>query len=142
MSCLRKCNCLSLVRREPAIFNHKIWCLCFADRWSYHVKIYAEKSCHYSLGSLIVSKMVDVVSELPTLFYHSFSYYNFYSSYNLLKGLFTKECNDCWYYQRELNLSCTKELKQTSVVKYMDVVCFINNLMEQYTSENETKTEL
>ena len=51
------------IRSKPIPFSYKLWCLCGADGYPYHMAIYtgrAENSTDH-LGSRVVNEKVDVI---------------------------------------------------------------------------------
>ena len=78
------------IRGKPIRFGYKIWSLCSADGYPYHLQIYRGKEPNCSrdpLGLRVVNQIVDVVLAHSVPSSHQVYFDNFFTSYRLLKEL-------------------------------------------------------
>ena len=109
------------IRGKPIRFGYKLWSLCGADGFPYHLKVYTGKEAgattNTPLGTRVVEHMVKVVKENGDVKCHHMYFDNFFTSYALLSSLSKDGMQATGTIRDNRTGGANKDLKTTKAMK-------------------------
>ena len=88
-------SCQMFIRDKPIRFGFKIWMLCEANGYPYHMSVYNGRKPrsdleHQPFGARVVNQMLQVVQAHSNILKHEIYFNNFFTNYDLLSVLKSK----------------------------------------------------
>ena len=112
-------SCKMFFQSKPIRFGYKIWCLCGSDGYPYHFTIYTGKGENSSgpLGSRVFNVKVGVIAGLCDPLRHKLFFDNFFTSYNLLEDLASKNVKAIGTVRENGTLGASSKIKSLKEMK-------------------------
>ena len=96
------------IKAKPIRFGYKIWCMCGADGYPYHMKIYTgkEQKSDKPLCAHVVNHMVQVIGQHSHVQHHQLFFDKFFTSYDLLNSLSARNLRAAGTIRKKSNCRC------------------------------------